>query len=113
MSYQAYEDSKKILLLDPPYYGIIAAAAIVATPEQKAKITEAWGKQLRSREFDLKYGIQLVNEHEDWTAEAYLMAAILVSDTNNLWLFDQLFHDLLVERKARYNAPGGRLPEDE
>lgn len=112
MSYQSLIDSRKLLVEDPPYYALIAAANLVATPDEKAKIEEAWGQQLRMRDYDLAFGIWLADNNPEYTAESYLFAAILTSDTNNMALFEQFFPAMLEERRARYHAPGGRLPND-
>lgn len=114
MSYQAYLDSQKVLVQDPPYYGIIAAANLVADADHKASIDKAWGHELRSpgRSFDLKAGIWLVDVNPTFTAESFLFAAMVFADSNNMMLFNHFFPMMLRERKARYDAPGGRLPED-
>jgi hypothetical protein len=112
MSYLAYTESKKLMLEDPPYYALIAAANLVATPDEKAKIEQAWGHELRKRDYDLKCGIWLVDTNPEFTIESYLFAAILVSDTNNIMRFELHFPHLLAERKARYHSPGGRLAGD-
>jgi hypothetical protein len=112
VSYQAYLDSQKVLVQDPPYYGIIAAAKLVADADSRAKIEQAWGHELRGRDYDLKAGIWLVDVNPSFTLESFLFAAIVNADTSNIGLFQQHFPHMLHERRARYNAPGGRLPED-
>lgn len=114
MSYQAYLDSQKVLVQDPPYYGIIAAAMLVADADHKASIEKAWGHELRSpgRAFDLKAGQWLIDANPTFTVESFLFAAMVFADDNNMLLFSHYFPNMLYERRARYNAPGGRLPED-
>jgi hypothetical protein len=114
MSFQTYLDSKKVLLEDPPYYAVIAAAQLVADADSKRRIERAWGHELRSpgRAFDLKYGIWLVDQNPTFTLESYLFAAIVNADTTNMMHFEHQFPAILHERKARYHAPGGRLPHD-
>jgi hypothetical protein len=112
MSYQAYIESKKLLLEDPPYYALIAAANLVATPDEQARIEQAWGHELRKRDYDLKFGIWLVDNNPEFTIESYLFAAIVNADTNNMMRFELHFHHMLAERRARYHSPGGRLAGD-
>lgn len=114
MSYQAYLDSQKVLVQDPPYYGIIAAANLVADADHRASIDKAWGHELRSpgRAFDLKAGIWLCDVNPTFTIESFLFAAIVNADDTNMRLFERYFPMMLNERKARYHAPGGRLASD-
>ncbi|QJY46693.1 hypothetical protein [Pseudonocardia broussonetiae] len=44
--------------------------------------------------------------------DALLMAAILGADTDNLARLATAFPQLVAETRARFNAPGGVLPED-
>ena len=41
-----------------------------------------------------------------------IMAAIRRADDNNLCKLEYVFPEVVKEFKARYNAPGGVLPED-
>jgi len=114
MSFKSYLDKNKVLLEDPPYYALIAAAKLVADPDNAAKIDHAWGGELRSpsRGFDLKFGIGLVDQNPEWDMQTYLFAAIVQSDSNNMAIFNHYFPALTIECRLRYNAPGGRLLED-
>lgn len=114
MSYQSYLDSKQILIEDPPYYGIIAAANLVADADSRAKIERAWGHELRDpgRAFDLKAGQYLCDQFPTFTLESYIFAAVVFADNTNMRHFETLFPAMLNERRARYHAPGGRLPGD-
>lgn len=44
---------------------------------------------------------------------AMIMAAMRKADSNNLTKLQEAFPDILEELRARYNAPGGALNEQE
>lgn len=58
------------------------------------------------------YDVSLHISAEGYPFYALIMAAIRQADTDNLDALTQAFPDVVKELKARYNAPGGILPED-
>jgi hypothetical protein len=51
-------------------------------------------------------------EIEEASFYTLLMAAIKKADDLNLYKLEAVFPDVVEEVKLRYNAPGGRLPDD-
>lgn len=49
---------------------------------------------------------------DDVPFHALIMAAMLKADPHNRTLLDAVFPDVRTELDARYNAPGGVLPDD-
>jgi len=49
---------------------------------------------------------------KDYSFYALIMAAMRQADLNNLQRLRNEFEDVWDELQARYNSPGGRLPED-
>ena len=43
---------------------------------------------------------------------ALISAAMRKADSNNLYLLEQCFPEILKDLKERYNAPGGQLDKD-
>lgn len=48
----------------------------------------------------------------DMPFDALIMAAVLRADSVNRRQLRAAFPQLVAEAEARYNAPGGRLPDD-
>lgn len=113
MSFQDYQDSKKLGLQDPPFYALLWAAHHAANPDVQEKIEDAWGPDMQVREFDQKFGWLLYNQGTVDTATGFLFAAIRKADSLNFEKFRAFFPQVTAEMQARYNAPGGWLsPED-
>ena len=49
---------------------------------------------------------------EGVTFRAHIMAAMRRADNDNLARLESLFPEVLAELRARYDAPGGHLPDD-
>jgi hypothetical protein len=59
------------------------------------------------------YHVSLELAKQDVPFYALLMAAIRKADTDNLQKLSFVFPQLVAEFRARYNAPGGKLPQDD
>jgi len=55
---------------------------------------------------------QLARQLEGSSFYSLLMAAMRVADDYNLAILKEFWPDEYEELRARYNAPGGKLPED-
>ncbi len=51
-------------------------------------------------------------DRDDPPFYALIMAAARRADTDNFAALERAFPRCIAEVRARYNAPGGRLPED-
>lgn len=60
--------------------------------------------------YDYRVATQLAAS--DPPFDALVMAAVMKADTANLLALTRAFPDLVEETRARYDAPGGRLPSD-
>lgn len=49
----------------------------------------------------------------DYSFDSLIMAAMRKADSDNIELLKKAFPDIFTELKARYNAPGGFLSEQE
>lgn len=58
--------------------------------------------------YDYKRSAEIVQE----PFYTLIMAAFRKADTENLRKLSSAFPEVWAELKARYNAPGGRLPEE-
>jgi len=59
--------------------------------------------------FDYKQSQEIMGKY----FYAYIMAACRCADDINMMKLESCWPETVAEMKARYNAPGGRLKEDE
>lgn len=57
--------------------------------------------------YDYQRGIEMYKNDEPFYA--FIMAAMLKADSDNLFKLQRLFPETWRELNKRYNAPGGRL----
>lgn len=58
------------------------------------------------------YDYTVATKLPDVPFDALIMAAVMKADTANLLALTRAFPDVVEETRARYDAPGGRLPSD-
>ncbi len=62
--------------------------------------------------FDYRTGLKISLEYGDDEFYGVIQGAMRLADIDNLERLKAAFPDTWKELQARYNAPGGRLPED-
>lgn len=60
--------------------------------------------------YDYKASLEIAVQNQPFYA--LIMAAMRQADTKNAHLLKMVFPHVHEELKARYNAPGGNLPDD-
>lgn len=59
-----------------------------------------------------EYMVSKELDRDDPPFYALIMAASRKADSDNFEALERAFPECIAEFRARYNAPGGRLPED-